>query len=148
MIRTMTDKRPFQTGQKLRRQAEEKADKVTENLEILSPAEIRQVLRELHLHQIELGRYNEELRAAQAALDISRARHFDPCNLAPVGCCTLNEQMLILEANLTAATLIGTDRGTLVRQPITRFIRKEDQDIYYLHSKRLLETDSARPVPF
>jgi PAS domain S-box-containing protein len=144
MIRTMSDKKTFiHLANKLRRQAEEKADKVTENLEILSPADIRQILRELHVHQIELEIQNEELRAAQAALDMLRARYFDLYNLAPVGYCTLNEQMLILEANLTAATLLGTDRGTLVRKPISRFIHKEDQDIYYLHSKNLLETGSA-----
>jgi two-component system, cell cycle sensor histidine kinase and response regulator CckA len=140
----MTDKKIFlNLANKLRRQAEEIADKVTENLEVLSPAEIRQILHELHVHQIELEIQNEELRVAQVELDVLRARYFDLYNLAPVGYCTLNEQMLILEANLTAATLLGADRGTLVRQPITRFIYKEDQDIYYLHSKNLLETGSA-----
>lgn len=144
MIRTMTDKKTFiHIANKLRRQAEEKADKITENLEVLSSADIRQTLRELHVHQIELEIQNEELRAAQTELDALRARYFDLYDLAPVGYCTLNEQMLILEANLTAATLLGTDRGTLVRQPITRFIHKEDQDLYYLHSKRLLETGLA-----
>lgn len=144
MIRTMTDKNTFSyRAKKLRRQAEEKADKMTVNLETLSPAEIRRTFHELHVHQIELEIQNEELRAAQVALDILRARYFDLYNLAPVGYCTLNEQMLILEANLTAATLLGTDRGTLVMQPLSRFIHKEDQDIYYMHSKRLRETDSA-----
>ncbi len=31
-------------------------------------------------------------------------------------------------------------RDTLVKQPITWFIHKEDQDIYYQHSKQLFET--------
>ena len=47
---------------------------------------------------------------------------------------------LILEANLTAATLLGVARGALVKQPISRFILNEDQDIYYLHRKQLFET--------
>jgi two-component system, cell cycle sensor histidine kinase and response regulator CckA len=143
MIRTMTDKKVINLATKLRRQAEEKADKMAENLEVLSPAEIRKTLHELQVHQIELEIQNEELRVAQAELDALRVRYFDLYDLAPVGYCTLNQQMLILEANLTAATLLGKDRGTLVRKPITRFIHKDDQDIYYLHSKRLLETDSA-----
>jgi PAS domain S-box-containing protein len=46
----------------------------------------------------------------------------------------------ILEANLTAAALLGLTRDALVKQPISRFIHKEDQDIYYLHRKQLLET--------
>jgi PAS domain S-box-containing protein len=57
-----------------------------------------------------------------------------------VGYFTLSEQGLILEANLTGAKLLGTARGSLVRQPLSRFILPEDQDIYYLRRKTLLET--------
>jgi len=128
---------------KLRRQAEERADRMTEDLEALSLSETRQMLHELRVHQIELEMQNEELRLAQADLDAALARYFDLYDLAPVGYCTLNEQMRILEANLAAATLLGVDRGTLVNQPITRFIHKEDQDICYLQRKNLFETDST-----
>jgi CheY-like chemotaxis protein len=76
---------------------------------------------------------NEELRRAQAELDDARARYFDLYDLAPVGYCTLSEQGLILETNLTAVILLGVPRGALVKQPISRFILKEDHDIYYLH---------------
>ena len=96
------------------------------------------MLHELRVHQIELEMQNEELRRAQAELDAARARYFDLYDLAPVGYCTLSEQGLILEANLTAATLLGVARGALVKQPFTRFILKEDQDIYYLHRKTAL----------
>lgn len=58
--------------------------------------------------------------------------------------CTLSEQGLILEANLTAATLLGVARSALFKQPISRFILKDDQDIYYLHRKKLLETGSTQ----
>jgi PAS domain S-box-containing protein len=44
------------------------------------------------------------------------------------------------EANLTAAQMLGVARGTLVKQPLSRFVLREDQDIYYLHRKALLET--------
>lgn len=47
---------------------------------------------------------------------------------------------MILEANLTAATLLGVPRGSLVKQLITRFILKADQDIYYLLSKKIFQT--------
>ena len=55
----------------------------------------------------------------------------------------MSETGLILEANLTAATLLGVARGALVTQSMTRFILKEDQDLYYLHRKTLFETHSA-----
>ncbi len=105
-----------------------------------SPDEIRETLHELRVHQIELEMQNEELRTAQAEIEAGRARYFDLYNLAPVGYCTLSEQGLILEANLTAVSLLGTARSALIKQPISRFILKEDQDIYYLHRKQLFET--------
>ena len=35
-------------------------------------------------------------------------------------------------------------RGALVKQPLTRFILREDQDIYYRHRKQLLETGAPQ----
>jgi two-component system, chemotaxis family, sensor kinase Cph1 len=130
--------------QALRRRAEalaaEKAGGMPENLEVLSPESARRVLHELRVHQIELEMQNEELRRTQEDLELSRERYFDLYDLAPVGYFTLSEQGLILEANLTGAKLLGTARGSLVRQPLSRFILPEDQDIYYLRRKTLLET--------
>jgi PAS domain S-box-containing protein len=115
-----------------------------ENLEVLSPEAARRALHELRVHQIELEMQNEELRRTEEALEISRARYFDLYDLAPVGYFTLSEQGLILEANLTAAKLLGVPRGTLAKQPLSRFILPEDQDIYYLHRKALLETGAPQ----
>jgi PAS domain S-box-containing protein len=132
----------------LRRQAEEifrgKAVLSSENPETLPPEETRRISHELRVHQIELEIQNEELLRAQSELEAARMRYFDLYDLAPVGYCTLSEKGLILEANLTAATLLGTARSELARQPITRFILKEDQDIYYLHRKQLFETGALQ----
>ncbi len=110
----------------------------------LSPEKTRQMLHELQVHQIELEMQNEELRAAQVELDASRARYFHLYDLAPVGYLTASESGLIEEANLTAANLLGTTRGALVGQPLSRFILSQDQDIYYLHRKQLFATDNPQ----
>jgi len=83
---------------------------------------------------------NEQLRDSQAALDSERARYFDLYDLAPVGYCTVSEQGLIEQANLTVANLLGTTRTELLRQRWTRFIHQEDADLYYLHRKKLVES--------
>ena len=95
---------------------------------------------DLRTHQIELKMQNDEFRIKQEELETLRSKYFDLYDLAPAGYLTLSENGLILEANLTAVTLLGMERSALVKMPVTRFIFKEDQDIYYLHSKRLLET--------
>jgi PAS domain S-box-containing protein len=111
-----------------------------EHIDDLSPESLRVILHELRVHQIELEMQNEELRRAQAELDASRARYFDLYDLAPVGYCTVGEKGLILEGNLTAAALLGVARSALVRQLFSRFVLKEDQDIYYMCRRRLTET--------
>ena len=128
----------------LRRQAEkiarDKVDKALENLNSLSPADAQRVFHDLQVHQIELELQNEELRLAQEALEASRARYFDLYDLAPVGYFTLDEDGLILEANLTGATMLGVARGALVKQPLSRFVVGDDADNYYLHHKQLFNT--------
>ena len=129
----------------LRKRAEALArDNHPDDSPIVSPGAMRQALHELRVHQIELEMQNEELRRAQTELDASRARYFDLYDLAPVGYCTVSERGLILEANLTAAKLLGVPRGELARQPWTRFIHNEDQDSYYTYRKQLFAT--GRPA--
>jgi PAS domain S-box-containing protein len=134
-----------QAGPALRKRAEELTRTMSSTaLSAQTPEEIQWVLHELRVHQIELEMQNEELRAAQAQIEAGRARYFDLYDLAPVGYCTLSEKGLILEANLPAATLLGTARGALIKQPLSRFILTEDQAIYYLHRKQIFETGAPQ----
>ena len=86
---------------------------------------------------------NEELRRVQVELHTVRTRYVDLYDMAPVSYCTLNKQGLIVQANFATAAMLGVARGALVKQPLSRFILKEDQDTYYLHRKQLL--DSGEP---
>lgn len=139
------EKNRSEQAAQLRRHAEEMTLKnefqVQENIEALSPEEIRRTLHELRVHQIELEMQNEELRRTQAELDISRARYYDLYDLAPVAYFTLSKRGLILEANLTAVTMLGSARSFMVKRPLSQFIKSEDQEIYYKHHKELFKTD-------
>ena len=139
---------PSEGSAGLRQKAEEifseKGGRFPEDTMTLSPEETRQIVHELRVHQIELEMQNDELHRAQDELDASRAHYSDFYDLAPVGYFTLSEQGLILEVNLFAATLLGMPRSELFKQPISRFIFRDDQDIYYLHRKRLFESGEPR----
>lgn len=110
----------------LRRRAEDSQQmKVALPLEMIKemkPEDAQLLFHELRVHQIELELQNEELRRAHVELDAARERYFDLYDLAPVGYCTVNEEGRILEANLTAATLLGVTRSALVKRLITGFI--------------------------
>ncbi len=137
-----------QAATRLRQLAEERVqgsgEPGTERQAQLPPEQMRAVVHELQVHQVELELQNEELRRAQVELDALRARYFDLYDLAPVGYCTLSAKGIIEEANLTAATLLGVSRNQLAGQPLSRFIVPEDQDIYYHHRRRMLATDEPR----
>jgi PAS domain S-box-containing protein len=110
----------------------------------IPPDDAQRMLHSLRVHQIELEMQNEELRRTQVELDAARARYFDLYDLAPVAYFTVSEAGLILEANLTAATLLGVTRSALVSRPISRFIVHADQDIYYLHRNQLLTSGESQ----
>ena len=135
---------PDSSVQSLRQRAEEMLQWQPEELREMPPEDIQHLIHELDVHQVELELQNEELRRTQRELELSRDRYLDLYDFAPVGYFTVSETELILEANLTAATMLGLERGRLIKQPLTRFIASEDQDVYYLHRKQLFETQEPQ----
>jgi PAS domain S-box-containing protein len=106
----------------------------------LSDEETQKVLHELRVQRIELEIQNEELRCTQVKLAAAHERYFDLYDLAPVGYFSVGDKGLILQANLLATTLLGGTRGTLLGQPMSRYILKDDQHLYYLQRKQILAT--------
>jgi PAS domain S-box-containing protein len=140
----MDTSRPEMVRNGLRKRAEELwREQQADRRSTLGPddttplAEALNLLHELEVHQIELEMQNDELRRAQLELAISHAKYFDLYDLAPVGYLTLSKQGIILQANLTAAKLLGLERNNLVDRPITDFIVPADQDLLYFLRKRL-----------
>ena len=131
----------------LRHEAETKAcneaNLQQQNIETMSKEELRGMLHELQIHQIELEMQNDELRATHDKLESSRARYFDFYDLSPVGYLTISEKGLITEANLTAANMLNLPRNALLKQPVSSFILPKDQDIYYSHRNAVLKTRQA-----
>lgn len=123
----------------LRQRAEEILLKLSHPPDSIPPQEAHLLLHELQVHQIELEMQNDELRRAQLELEASREKFFDLYDLAPVGYFSLDEKGFIREANLTSASMLGIERKQLVGKPLTRFIYREDQDLYYLFRKQLVE---------
>ena len=75
------------------------------------------LLVDLQLQQAELEAQNRELRRAQQQLEDSRNKYAELYDFAPVGYCTLDLDGVIEEVNLTAAAMLGYDRGPLVGTP-------------------------------
>ena len=115
-----------------------------EETEGMSASDMAKMIHELRVHQIELRMQNEELRRIQEELEAARDRYSNLYDFAPVGYLTINQRGTIEEANLTFATLMGMERSAFVGRPLSRFIQRKDQDVYYLRHKYLLESGNSQ----
>lgn len=106
----------------------------------ISDADIRALIHELQVYQIELEMQNEELRKAQGELEESYRRYFDLYDFAPVGYLTLDEKGIIREVNLVAADLLNRKRGFLINKSFYQHITLEDRDILYSHLRKIFES--------
>jgi PAS domain S-box-containing protein len=135
--------KPPESSQELRQRAEEqyRLDCIDDEdgLPSVLPVGTLNLLHELRVHQIELEMQNEELHRSQEELDVSKSRYFDLYDLAPVGYMTISDKKIIREVNLAAANMLGVARKSLVREPISRILPREDQQIFYQHLKQCFE---------
>ena len=131
----------------LRRRAEKKLKETTSgsgDLSGVSPERMATLIHELEVHQIELEMQNDELRRIQGELEKTRDRYTHLYDFAPVGYFTLSEKGIIEEANLSCASMLGVERSSLMGKPLSRFICKDDQDVFYVHRKALFEANAKQ----
>ncbi len=115
-----------------------------EDVQGMSAGDMVLTIHELRVHQIELKMQNEELRRIHEELEAARDRYSNLYDFAPVGYLTIDQRGTIIEANLTFATLMGMERSAFVGRPLSRFIQRKDQDVYYLRHKYLLESGNLQ----
>ena len=124
----------------LRKKAESRFTNLDLDIPNLPKDAVRKLIYELQTHQVELEIQNEELRRAQESLLESRDQYSDLYDFAPVGYLTVSTKGLILNANLTLATMLGVTRRALIKQPLSSFIHPQDQDIFYKHRQSIFES--------
>ena len=112
----------------------------------ISPEDANELIHELRVHQIELEMQNDELRRSQVQLDESRMRYADLYDFAPVGYLTFDRTGLILEANLTAAKQLGTERTRILEAPFFLYVFEETGTPFICIWRRSSRPVSARPV--
>jgi len=127
----------------LRSMAEKRLDKSSAIPEELTEAEAKKLLHELQVHQIELEMQNEELRKAQAEIEESRSRYADLYDFSPVGYVTLDRSGKILNANLTAAGMLGVERSYLVRSFFQKYIVCKNTDSLLRHIANATEAGAG-----
>ena len=112
----------------------EKAEKILDNQLIHTKEQSidnNELIHDLRVHQIELEIQNEELRESQLKLEDSQRKYFDLYNFAPDGYFTLDRDGIILEVNLSGASLLGIGRQDLYQSAFIRYIVPEYRNEFH-----------------
>jgi two-component system, NarL family, sensor histidine kinase UhpB len=133
-------KKPAEPKKELRKQAEDKVARLRDRdlLRYLPQYEEKRLVHELQVHQVELEMQNEEMRHTQLELEQSRSRYKELYDYAPVGYLTLDKAGLIVEANLTAATLLTVSRAALLFKHLQSFMDRESADALHIFLRKPL----------
>jgi PAS domain S-box-containing protein len=123
----------------LRDWAEQLLSESPKGLKDIPAEDIQNIIHELQVHQIELEMQNDELRRTQVELEESRNRYVDLYDFAPVGYITVNQNLLVIEANLSCANLLGSEKSKLMNKGLSGYIAKDYQNKYYTFIRRCLE---------
>ncbi len=121
----------------LRRQAEEVMAKPDFSRSLVAVEDPLRLIHELQTFQVELELQNDELRRAQQELMEYKIHYTQLYDFTPVGYVTLDAKGKIIDANMTLARMLATERGSLFNRPLSDYILPQDQDIYYLHLQTL-----------
>jgi len=130
----------------LRKKAEKKLELETIDIKKLSDDELRRLAYEFQVHQIELDLQNDNLQQTQVELEYSRDKYSSLYDFAPVGYFTISDKGIFLEANLTCATMLGIERCSLINKPLSKFIKREDNNKYYRYILHVFEKHEHKTV--
>jgi PAS domain S-box-containing protein len=108
-------------------------------------ADMQRLVHELQVHQVELEMQNAELQDARDQMETMLERYTDLYDFAPVGYFSLNEQGVILEANLTGAALLGVERSRLIKRRLHQFLSAMSRPVFLAFLERVF-TEPGKQV--
>jgi PAS domain S-box-containing protein len=110
----------------------------------MAEIDVRALVHELQVRQIELEMQNEELHRSEAAAQEASARYCDLFDFAPLAYFLWNDRGRILEVNLAGAALLGLDRGLVVGKRFGQFVALEHRAAFADFCHRVLLADAKQ----
>ncbi|HZK13354.1 MAG TPA: PAS domain-containing protein, partial [Desulfobaccales bacterium] len=110
----------------------------------ISPADVKNLVLELKMRQMQLEMQNEALQQAQETITQARDRYADLYDFAPVGYFTLDRKGKIVEANLAGARLLGVERDRLVNQSSFRWVAPESREACRTHYRKVFDNQGPQ----
>jgi len=121
----------FTNAQLLRKKAEEQLKvKHKKQDTALKDTDIKRLLHELQVHQIELEMQNDELRQANETSETALKKYTMLYDFAPMGYFILDFEANICELNFTGAEILGDRRFSLVNSNFKLFVSDESKGVF------------------
>jgi transcriptional regulator with PAS, ATPase and Fis domain len=121
----------FTDAQMLRSKAEEHLKEKQKKMD--SPvleADVKKLLHELQVHQIELEMQNDELRQAFETAETALRKYTMLYDFAPMGYFTLDSEGSILELNFTGAEMLRDKRYSLLNSNFKLFVSENSLPVF------------------
>lgn len=131
----------------LRCQAAERLQKKKQNIaEPSTPEELRRLVQELEVHQIELEMQNEELQQARSELESYLTKYTDLYDFAPAGYFTLDQKGVILGVNLNGTRMFKIERSVILNQRFERFIITEYRSAFSAFLEKVFQDRTQETI--
>jgi len=124
----------------LRQKAEAflKSKKLNKNTHY-TETEIRKLIHELHVFQIELEMQNEEFINAKEQAEVESAKYTHLYDYAPSAYFTLNCQSEIIELNISGSEMLGENRLHLINKQFSSFISPDSMASFRYFLKKIFK---------
>ncbi|MFP4348388.1 MAG: two-component system sensor histidine kinase NtrB [Thermodesulfobacteriota bacterium] len=133
-------------AQSLRDRAEQIVKQSSKQIEEISTREIRNLLHELSVHQIEMELQNEELRDAHRKLEKARHRLSVLFDHAPVGYLLIDSVGSIRMANHTFAEMVEEAVTMLPNHPFSLWLHPKDRNIFLSRFKAFFKHPEGKHI--
>jgi PAS domain-containing protein len=138
------DELDFLDAQLLRKKAEEQLKEKQKNIDYtVIETDVKRLMHELQVHQIELEMQNEELRQAYETAETALKKYTILYDFAPMGCFTLDSEGSISDLNFTGAEMLGDKRFSLINSNFKLFIA-DDYKLDFNNFFRKVFTSNAK----
>ena len=111
----------------------------------LYETDLKVLVEELSIYQIELEHQNQELIHSQDEIQQSNDRYLDLFDNAPVGYLIVDLNGVIKDINQTACVLLESEKNDYIDKKITKIIHRDFQDVYYMYFRTLINQKPNQP---
>lgn len=133
----------FTNAEMLRKIAEEKLkEKQKKSAISKNETDVKKLVQELQVHQIELEMQNEELRHAYETTEAALKKYTMLFDLAPVGYFSLDAEGSICELNFTGADILHERRFSLINSNFKLFVSESSRPVFNNFFRNVFTTNS------